>query len=59
MGRLGTGNPLRRSPAMELELLLYTFEFWSRVSLLGSWLFLRVGGPPWLLRFGLRLGVLL
>lgn len=27
MGRLGMGNPLRRRPDMELELLLYMLEF--------------------------------
>lgn len=59
MGRLGMGKPLRRRLDIELELLLYVLELLRRLSLLGSWFFLRVGRPPWLLRFGLRLGVLL
>lgn len=59
MGRLGMGKPLRRRLDIELELLLYVLELLRRLSLLGSWFFLRVSRPPWLLRFGLRLGVLL
>lgn len=59
MGRLGMGKPLRRRLDMELELLLYVLELFRRLSLLVSWFFLRVGRPLWLLRFGLRLGVLL